>query len=201
MSPDMTIDKDIAVRLLHGMKRIRMTEEGNDKSFTTAGSAWDPRASHLKLTHSLALVKGELGSRDDDASYVTVHGGLQGSWDKLHTLEHAVTQNGLDLTSKADDSKVGLILTQATAVWNKAVMAESLADQLVARGGTGRIIELNEDLKKLSTRIRELEDTMEKASEFCLNLSTHVSTLSGGRVGRLHRVGPVGGFPVIQGDA
>jgi hypothetical protein len=46
-------------------------------------------------------------------------------------------------------------------------------------GGTGRILELKEDLKNLSTRIRELEDTMKKASEFCLNLSAHVSTLSG----------------------
>jgi len=166
--------------LLNSPKRLRMTKEGDDESFTTAGSAWDPRASHLKLTHLLSLVKGKLGSRDDNASYVTVHGGLQGSWDKLRILEHAVAQNGLDLTSKADDSKVGLILTQATAVWNKAAVAESLADQLVAMGGTDRIIDLNEDLKKLSTHIRELEDTMEKASEFCLNLSAHVSTLSGG---------------------
>ena len=166
--------------LLNSPKQLRMTEEGDDESFTMAGSAWDSRVSHLKLMHSLALVKGGLRLRDDDASYVTVHSGSQGSLDKLRALECAVAQNGLDLTSKADDSKVGLILTQATAAWNKAVAAESLADQLVAMGGTGRIIELNEDLKKLSTRIRELEDMMEKASEFCLNLSTHMSTLSGG---------------------
>ena len=62
--------------LLNSPKQLCMTKEGDNESFTTAGSAWDPRASHLKLTHSLALVKGELGSRDDDASYVTVHGGL-----------------------------------------------------------------------------------------------------------------------------
>ena len=62
--------------LNYSPKQLRMTKEGDDESFTTAGSAWDPRASHLKLTHSLALVKGELGLRDDDASYVTVHGGL-----------------------------------------------------------------------------------------------------------------------------
>ncbi len=52
-------------------------------------------------------------------------------------------------------------------------------DQLIAMGGTGRIAELNEDLKHLTARIWKLEDMMEKASEFCLNLSTHVSTLSG----------------------
>ena len=63
--------------------------------------------------------------RDGDASYVTVHSGLQGSWDKLHILEHAVVQDRLVL---ADDSKVRLILTQATAAWNKAAAAESLAD-------------------------------------------------------------------------
>jgi hypothetical protein len=165
--------------LLNSPKRLRMTEEGDDESVTTAGTAWDARVSHLKLTHSLALVKEELGSRDNDASYVTVHGGLQGSWDQLRALERAVAQDRLGLASKADDTKVGLILTQATAAWNKAAAAESLADQLVAMGGTGRIIELKEDVKTLSARIQELEDTMEKASEFCLNLSAHVSTLSG----------------------
>ena len=54
-----------------------------------------------------------------------------------------------------------------------------MVDQLVAMGGTGRITELIEDLKQLSTRIRKIEDTMEEASEFCLNLSAHVSTLTG----------------------
>ena len=57
-----------------------------------------------------------------------VHSGLQGSWDKLRILEHAVVQDRLVLATKADDSKVGLILTQATAAWNKAAVAESLAD-------------------------------------------------------------------------
>ena len=47
--------------LLNSPKRLRMTKEGNDESFTTARSAWDPQASHLKLTHSLALVKGGSG--------------------------------------------------------------------------------------------------------------------------------------------
>ena len=143
-----------------------MTEEGCDETFTTARSAWDPRASHLRLTHSLALVKGELGSRDDDASYVTVHSGLQGSWDKLRALERAVAQNGLDLTSKADDSKVGLILTQATAAWNKAAAAESLADQLVAMGGTGSIIELNEDLKNCQCAFKNLRTRWRRHQSF-----------------------------------
>jgi hypothetical protein len=157
-----------------------MTEEGgDDESITTAGTSWDVRASHLNLTHSLALVKGELGSRDNDASYVTVHGGLQGSWGKLRALERAVAQDRLVLANKAEESKVGLILMQATAAWNKASMAELLVDQLVAMGGTGRFIELKEDLTNLTTRIRKLEDTMDTASEFCLNLSAHVSTLSG----------------------
>ena len=89
-----------------------MTKEGDDKSVTTAGTASDAWTSQLKLTHLLALVKGELGSRDYDASYVTVHGGLQGSWDKLHALERAVAQDRLGLASKADDLKVGLILVR-----------------------------------------------------------------------------------------
>ena len=50
-----------------------------------------------------------------DASYVMVHGGLQGSWDKLHALECVVVDDRRVLASKADDSQVGLILTQVTA--------------------------------------------------------------------------------------
>ncbi len=83
------------------------------------------------------------------------------------------------MASKANDLQVGLILTQAKAMWNKAAADESLVDQLITVGGTGRITELNKDLKHLTARIRKLEDTMEKASEFCLNLSRHMSTLSG----------------------
>ena len=47
-------------------------------------------------------------------------------------------------------------------------------------GGVGRITELNKDLKVLSGPIRLLEGTIEMALEFCLNLSQHVSLLSGG---------------------
>ena len=65
-------------------------------------------------------------------------------------------------------------------------------------GGTGRIIELKEDLKNLSSRIRELEDTMEKAS-FCLNLSAHVSTLSGSGTASSTGSVPLEVFPVFQG--
>ncbi len=139
---------------------------------------WDAHAAHLKLKHLLALIKGELGLQEVEAPYVMVHRGLQGSWDKLGALECGVVKDRRVLALKADDLQVGLILTQATAVWNKAAPAESLADQLIAMGGTGRITELNEDLKLLTARIQKLEDTMEKASEFCLNLSTHMSTLS-----------------------
>jgi hypothetical protein len=105
------------------------------------------RPSHLKLKHLLALVKGELELREVDAPYVTVHGGLQGSWDKLHALESGVVEDRRVLASKANDLQVGLILTQVKATWNKAAAAESLADQLITMGGTGRIAELNKDLR------------------------------------------------------
>ncbi len=85
------------------------------------------------------------------------------------------------MASKAENSQVGQILTKAMAAWNKAISAEGLADQLVTMRGAGRIAELNEDLKVLSGRICLLEVTMETALDFCLNLSQHVSLLSGGR--------------------
>ncbi len=154
--------------LLNSPKQLCLSEENDNESSSIASAGtWDARAAHLKLKHSLALVKGELGSWEVEAPYVRVHGGLQGSWDKLRTLEHKVIEDRRVLALKADDSQVGLILTQATAMWNKAAVAESLADQLIAMGGTGRIAELNEDLKLLTARIQKLEDTMEKASEFC----------------------------------
>ncbi len=117
--------------------------------------------------------------REVNAPYVMVHGGLQGSWDKLRALERRVVDDRKVLASKADDLQVGLILTQAKATWNKATVAESLVDQLITMGSTGRIAELSKDLKHLTAPIWKLDDTMEKASEFFLNLSTHVSMFSG----------------------
>jgi hypothetical protein len=35
------------------------------------------------LKHALALVKGELGTRDVHAPYITVHGGIKGLWTGL----------------------------------------------------------------------------------------------------------------------
>ncbi len=97
-----------------------MSKEDNDESLSIASAGtWDARAAHLKFKHLLALVKGELGSREVDAPYVTVQGGLQGSWDKLRALEHGVVEDRRVLASKANDSQVGLILIQATAAWKR----------------------------------------------------------------------------------
>ncbi len=71
-------------------------------SIASAGT-WDTRAAHLKLKHLLALVKGELGLREVEAPYVMVHGGLQGSWDKLRALERGVIEERRVLALKADD--------------------------------------------------------------------------------------------------
>jgi hypothetical protein len=156
-----------------------MSDQDNDDSSSIASAgAWDACVAHLALKHLIALVKGELGSREVDAPYVMVHGGLQGAWDKLRALERGVEGDRKILASKAENSQVGQILTKAMAAWNKAVSAKGLADQLVTMGGVGRIAELNEDLKALSGRIHLLEGTREMA--FCLNLSQHVSSLSGG---------------------
>ncbi len=56
----------VNTNLLNSPKRLCMTEEGDNESFTSAGTSWDARVSHLKLSHLLALVKGELGLRDGD---------------------------------------------------------------------------------------------------------------------------------------
>jgi len=113
-------------------------EEKESVPLASAGG-WDVRAALLMLTHLLALVKGELGSREVDASYLTVHGGLQASWDKLRALECTVSKDRQIWASKANSTEIRRVLTQVKAAWNKAAAAKSLADQLITMGGSGRV--------------------------------------------------------------
>jgi hypothetical protein len=77
--------------LLNSPNRLRMSgQDNNDSLSITSAGAWDARVAHLVLKHLLALIKGELGSQEVDALYLTVHGGLQGTWDKLRALERGV---------------------------------------------------------------------------------------------------------------
>ncbi len=81
--------------LLNSPKQLCLSKEDNNKSSSIASAGtWDTCAAHFKLKHLLALIKGELRSREVDAPYVTVHGGLQGSWDKLRALEHKSLMTG-----------------------------------------------------------------------------------------------------------
>jgi hypothetical protein len=93
--------------LLNSPKQLRMSDHNNNNasSITLAG-AWDTHVAHLVLKHLLALVKKEVGSREANAPYVTVHGGLQGSWDKLRVLECGIAEDRKVWASKADGSEV-----------------------------------------------------------------------------------------------
>ncbi len=65
------------------------------------------------LRTSLALVKGELGTRASDAPYATIHGGLQGAFTALATFEER-------LDSKASSVRVDGLVTGTNACYDRA---------------------------------------------------------------------------------
>ena len=62
-------------------------EDEDGRSILSDNLPQGPRVTALK--HALALVKGELGSKPQNATYNTLHGGIQGLWQNLGTLEEA----------------------------------------------------------------------------------------------------------------
>jgi hypothetical protein len=65
------------------------------------------------LRTSLALVKGELGTRASDAPYATIHGGLQGAFTVLAAFEER-------LVSKASSARVDSLVTGTNACYDRA---------------------------------------------------------------------------------
>jgi hypothetical protein len=79
---------------LESPKRLRLEDSNPNDEASSASQAQPqgPRVTNLK--HALALVKGELGMRDADATYNTVHGGLQGCGRASRVWRLGTTSNG-----------------------------------------------------------------------------------------------------------
>ena len=87
-------------RMRYGDEEIDRGEGNPDPNATSKLSSdkMDKRFAHLRT--SLALVKGELGSRAAEAPYATVHGGLQGAYAALTGFE--VLLNSKALSARVD---------------------------------------------------------------------------------------------------
>jgi hypothetical protein len=108
--------------------------EGNPDSDATSGSLsdkMDERFGHLRT--SLALVKGELGSRAAEAPYATIHGGLQGACKALAGFK-------VLLNSKASSARVDGLVADTNAYYDKSAEACRAIEQLVTLGSIEKVV-------------------------------------------------------------
>jgi hypothetical protein len=105
----------VALDSLNSPKRVRYNDGGMDEdgdgervspAFGATSATKDARFDHLRT--SLALVKGELGTRASEAPYATIHGGLQGAFTALAAFEER-------LDSKASSARVDGLVTGTDA--------------------------------------------------------------------------------------
>ena len=163
---------------LNSPKRVKynhggMDEDGDDGSrdsrdspvFEATSATKDARFAHLRT--SLALVKGELGTRASDAPYTTIHGGLQGTFTALAAFEE-------QLVSKASSARVDGLVTDTNACYDKSAEACRAVEQLVTFGSISKVMALEHELREMSARTRVLEITIDRASKLVEDLSTYV---------------------------
>ncbi len=158
-------------------KCLRLDDRANNAtSISSNNLPQGPRVMALK--NALALVKGELGSQDANAPYVTVHGRLQGLWEGLGILEEDNRQQ--EGTLKICQDRVDNLLTDTSAVWNKGNKAVRAVEQLANIGGPAKVVALESEFSSMSQKVTELETTLKKAPMFLLYLNTYVSNLPRG---------------------
>ena len=156
-------------------KRFRLGEKEDDDggSISSDNLPQGPRVTALK--HALALVKGELGSRPSDARYNTLHGGIQGLWQNLGTLEDAQAHQQERLVTH--QAKLDGLFVDSRATWNKCEAAARAVEQLTTVGGSSKVNLLESQLASMSSKVLDLEATLDKATNFMMDLSSYVSTL------------------------
>jgi hypothetical protein len=158
---------------LNSPKHLHLQEAADDTlSISFVGSALGPRITSLK--HALALVKGELGSRAPDAPYAMVHGGIKGMWDELGDLKAYLGNYSTALDSKAKGSRVDKLLAKTLAAWSKGNEALRVVEQLVNHGPDSQGTRLELELRDMAQWMRDLEETIDKASKFVVELSSYL---------------------------
>ena len=179
----------VALDTLNSPKRMKFDDVGMEDGEDDVGegsvvfgpllaAATDARFDHLRT--SLALVKGELGSRATEAPYATIHGGLQGALTALATFESR-------LDSKASSGRVDSLVAGTNACYDKSAEACRAVEQLVTLGSISKVAALEHEMREMTARTRVLEATLDKASQLVEDLSAYVSTMP--------RLGTGGGSP------
>ena len=164
----------VALNSLNSPRRVRSNDGGMDEdgdgerespAFGASSATKDARFDHLRT--SLALAKGELGTRASEAPYATIHGGLQGAFTALATIEE-------QLDSKASSVRVDGLVTGTNACYDKSVEACRAVEQLVTLGSISKVVALEHELRNMIARTRVLETTLDRASKLVEDLSTYV---------------------------
>jgi len=155
-------------------KRLRVGELEDDDggSISSDNLPQGPRVTALK--HALALIKGELGSKPPDATYNTLHGGIQGLWQSMGTLEEASTQQLERLGTH--QAKLDGLFVDSRATWNKCDAAARAVEQLTNLSGSSKVTLLESQLASMTSKVVELEATLDKATSFMMDLSSFVVT-------------------------
>ena len=150
-----------------------MAKDGNGErespAFGASSAMKDARFDHIRT--SLALVKGELGTRASEAPYATIHGGLQGTFTALAMFEE-------QLDSKASSARVDSLVTDTNACYDKSAEA-CRAVEHVTLESISRVVALEHELRDMSARTRVLETTLDRASKLVEDLSAFVANLAG----------------------
>ena len=144
--------------------------ERESPAFGASSATKDARFNHLRT--SLALVKGELGTRASKAPYDTMHGGLQGAFTALAMFEERPD-------SKASSTRVNGLLMGTNACYNKSMEACQAVEQLVMLGSISKVVALKHEVHDMSARTRVLETTLNRASKLMEDLSATVANLAG----------------------
>jgi hypothetical protein len=169
----------VALNSLNSPRRVRYNDGGMDEdgdgerespAFGASSATKDARFDHLRT--SLALAKGELGTRALEAPYATIHGGLQGAFTALATFEE-------QLDSKASSVRVDGLVTGTNACYDKSVEACRAVEQLVTLGSISKVVTLEHELRNMIARTRVLETTLDRASKLVEDLSAYVANLAG----------------------
>jgi hypothetical protein len=129
----------VAFDALNSPKRMKFGDEeesaGDDGSIGSGPAQRQEDSRLMHLRHSLAMVKGELGTRAPDAQYATIHGGIQGAYSALKAFEER-------LASKASSSQVNGLISDTKGCYTKSLEACRAVDQLVNMGSITKIATL-----------------------------------------------------------
>ncbi len=97
--------------------------------------------------------------------------------DGLHDLKAGLDKLSTALDSKTKGSRVDKLLAETLAAWSKGNKAFRVVEQLVNHGPGSQVTHLKLELRDMGQQMRDLEETLNKASKFVVELSSYISNL------------------------